>query len=54
MLFVFVITDPTLANGILDLVTGREATTLAALETQTADLAKQAEAISTAAPLKGA
>lgn len=52
MLFVFVITDQGSANDILDLLTGRQAATLAALETQTAELAKQAEVINLTPPPK--
>jgi hypothetical protein len=52
MLFVFVITDTAIGNDILDLLTGREAAALAAVEKETAALVTQAEGINLNPPPK--
>jgi hypothetical protein len=50
VLFVFVVSDPGLANSILDLVSGKTAATLAALTAEEQLLLNQAQGIQTAPP----
>jgi hypothetical protein len=50
VLFVFVITDPAMATGILDLVTGKSEAELAAISAQSEDALKMAQAIDTRPP----
>ena len=55
VLFVFVISDPTVASGVMDFVTGKtaaaQAAVLATVSAQTAAVEKQAQGISTAPPI---
>jgi hypothetical protein len=52
VLFVFVVTDQSMAMDILDLVTGKTAAALATVSAQTEDVLRQAEAISTESPVR--
>ena len=49
--FVFVTDSPALADGIMDLVTGKQANVLANVLAQEQAIEKQAEAISTGPPI---
>jgi hypothetical protein len=51
VLFVFVVTDPLLATGIMDLVTGKSQAELDAVRTQTQAELQHADAIKTAVPI---